>query len=614
MKTRCLLRIFGLIFMMAMGLPAVTEASPGATGPGKVQLPPPLDLKAYVEGDFVERRQDLRGHVYQGRKSEPPDEDGLPVQGPAEARALSELGAFNLAHGLAGEGLEALSLLELTPWPSQQLRHASLELGLGVLDPLKRPLTERAKALLDPKYAAWRDQALLLTLYHHRENNLAEAGRYVDLAAKRLYLYPEPVVQRALVPLMDVAVETGQWRTARRLARHFMEDPELSEAPPYLFLMGLTAERGGDAVTAFDYYLKAGTGRGLWAHRARMALVNLGLATGTLPKERARDMLAQVSRAWNGDRYGLEALQTLADLDLQLEQPEAALDTYASIITRYPDLPEAKMARQQARSLWSSFYQRGASGELSLSEQLAGHRKIAMSYRFEPGMADLTEALADRFRDAGATVLAADEYRDTHDFLMISRDLGLDDVPDRRLDLLRLKQAEMLMQGGQYDELEYLLAEGLQSGEPDLEDRFRVIEARLETERGATDEVVRINAAEPSVHLLRLRAAAYFGQGDWGNAKAVYAQVLDRMGNDIPEADAVRLLLSAHRSGDKPLALDLADRFPDLAADPNWTRVARGITQEVERPRILTEASAEERLESVGEALDYLRELESLKK
>ena len=599
--------LIALAGMAALVLP-VGPAVPQAPG-GTVLLPQQYRMLDFEQGSFVKRRRAYSANVAAARRSEPPDEDGTIPQGAAEVRAVLELAEFDLAHGLAAEGLDVLAGLEHTPLRSHALKRAALE--LAAIDTRERPMSEEAEALLDPKYALWRDQAVLLALHHWKRGEMAEAGQYVDVSAKRLYQYSRPFVRKVLPVLLDIAVETGQWPAARRLAGRVTLDKGLAASPAYKFQIGRTAEAGGDYLMAFDNYLEAGQGNDIWAQKARMALVRMGLETRTLPVPDARVLLDKISRDWAGDALAVAVLTQLAEMDLKLGDPLAALNDLARIIVGYPDSAHAQLARQQARSLWKQFYARGAAGAMGLSEYLMGHRRIAEAYRFEPGFDAETEALADHFLAAGATMVAADEYRETHDFLLVTRDLGLVEADDRRLDELRLKQAEALYKGGQLDELAYVLAEGLRSDDTALNDRLTLLKARMYADRGEDVAVMQTAVSEPTAHYLRIQAAAHFGRKDWEEAARLYGTILEMDGAEARDSDAIHLLLAAHRSGDRETALEVAQRFEAITESPQWARIAQSLNELPPDLLPLRADTAQERVEQAGTTLENLRDLQA---
>ena len=587
----------GLIFASAPGL-AMTEA-PAETAPLPV-----LQLAQYPPLGFLKDRRALEAALTERRAQHGADS-------PQAADALLDLAEFHLAHVLVAEGRSLLDGLGRRLSPEMAARRAALELAFALLDSRGGPPPDSAAALLGPAYAAWPDQPLFAALAHRRAGDMAAAGEVLAPAAARLD-HLSPRMQEELLPaLLDVAVTAARWDTARALAARFGSFDSLRESPAYGYLLGRTAQAGGDLLSAFDYFRAAGEGGDLWAHLARVALIELGLDSGTLAKEDARRLMAQASAAWSGDSHAIALLQRRAALEMELDDPVAALELFAAIVTRHPDSPPAALARQQARSLWTEFYARGARGEIPLAEFLSGHRRVAMDYRFEPGFDLATEQLADRFLAAGATMAASDEYRDTHDYLLVAQDLGIVDTDDLRLDALRLKQAEAFYRGGQLDPLSYLLAEGLRSNDPALGNQLNLLKARFYAERGEAEQLVDIRVAEPTLHYLRLRAAALCGQQNWPAAQAADPELLDRAGTDMAFGDTVRLLLSAYRAGDRATTLAMARQFPELSESPQWAYIAQSITEEAPALLPLREASARERVDNAGRTLQALEALKN---
>ena len=590
---------------------AEAAAEHGTAGPAPV-----LRLTRFGKDGFIDARRRLQDDLTSAR-----DEAGegasrhpmsVPEQSNAEIKALLDLAEFYLAYVMAPEGLSVLSGLDNTLPPAYAAQRDGLTLALSLLDTRNVEMPERAAAMLGEDHGDWKDQPLFEVLYYHRRDDYEAAARHIDRAASLIDTL-SPELRRTVLPdLLDVAVEARDWPVARDLASRFSEFPALEKSPSYNYLLGRVAETGDDLVAAFDYYREASTGWDLWAHRSRVAIIELGLSTGTLPQQEARVLMDQARRAWTGDVHAIRLLQLMVGLDLEMGDKVAALEALATIMSRYPDSDAAPLARQQSRSLWTTFYDDGAAGRMSLSAFLDGHQKISPDYRFEPGFCDQTERLADYFLDKGATVVAADEFRETRDYLLVGRDLGLTEVEDHRLDLLQLKQAEALYQGGQLDEVAYVLAEGLLTTDAELNDRLNLLKAKLYTDQDEPKNVVGTELASPTLHYLRLRASAYFGEGDWDSAKTAYAEILDRSAEHVRFGDAIRLLLAAHRSGDKQTADALVRRFPDLTESPQWLYIARGFTEEAPALLPLREASANQRVERADETLRTLDSLDTI--
>lgn len=527
---------------------------------------------------------------------------------PEQALALLDLAEFRFAHAMAAEGRSMLQPLESAQLaPAFAARLAALQLALCLIDPLRPDPPEAAALLLTPRYAAWPDQPLFLALAAIREAGPTAAAEHLPAAAARLARFP-PAVRAAVLPdLLEAAIVGGQWQLARDLAAEFAHHAELRDGTAFHFLLGQAAEAGGDALAALDSYVRAAEGEDLWAHRARVALVELGLATSTLEPGEAVSLLAQERQLWVGDQHARHVLLRLADLQAQAGDTIAALETIAALLDRYPGSTEADLARTEARAMIDSVYAAGAAGELSLAAFLSAHNRIAPGFRYDPAFAAAAEAFANRFRAAGATGIAAEEYGLTHDYLAVSRDLGLAEVADERLDALRLQQAETLIDGGWLDAAAEVLRTGNQSSDPGLADRLNALRARLYAETGAAAEVVATEVFVPSESYLRTKAAAHFDLGNWARAEQAYDQLYGIYGPDIDFADAVNLILASFRNGHREKAVDLARRFPDITDRPEWAEIAASLNETAPDLLPLRRQTAQDRVDRAAEVLDLLR-------
>jgi tetratricopeptide (TPR) repeat protein len=406
--------------------------------------------------------------------------------------------------------------------------------------------------------------------------------------------------------LLEAAIETGQWRIARDLAAQFTDHAELHGSPAYHFLLGRAAETGADLLAAMDSYARAGNGGDLWAHRARVALVAMGLRSGTLEAREAMTLLAQVRQLWWGDAQARAVLRDLAVLQAAEGETLAALDSLGALINRYPISDEAGVARERARELIDSLYARGAAGEMPLAEFLAAHRRIAPDFRFDPNFAPAAERFADTFRAAGATRIAADEYGAIHDHLAVAQDLGLALVPPTRLDGLRLKAAEALIFGGRNEEAATMLRAGLLSDDPGLRDRFNTLAAELYSATGASDAVIETQVFVPTESYLRAKAVAYFDLGDWAGAERAYDQLFALYGPDLDFAVAVYLVLATFRNGHGAQAVAMARRFSELNEHPEWGGIVASLTDEAPELLPLRRDTAQRRIDNAARTLERL--------
>ncbi|MGR3322021.1 MAG: hypothetical protein ACU0DK_08835 [Pseudooceanicola sp.] len=557
--------------------------------------PPVLYLGRRPEADFLEeRRARLLALAEADRAIE-------------EAAALLDLAEFHLAHGMAPEGLSILSDLSSEGLPPvHRLRAAAYELALGLLDYRERPLSERALALLEPKHAGWPDQVLFRAVRLIDAGDHEGAAPHLAAAADRLARFPEPVQERWLPGFLESAIATRQWRLARDMAARFDDLPVLRGGTAYHFLLGQAAEAGDDTLGAFDSYAHVMGGKDLWAHRARRAIVDMGLRENALSSSEAAALLAIERELWHGDEYAAETLQDLASLQMIEGDVVAAVVTYGQTMAAYPGTAHAQAARQKAHALIDTLYQKGAEGTISLSEFMEVHSRIESHYRFDVTFADAAELFADTFYATGATTIAATEYEVIHDYLAVARDLGIDAIDEDRLAGLRLKQAEALLAGGQYDQLARLLELGIRTEDPDQIAKRDLIAAEYYRETGQPAEIAEQGVGTPSVRLLTLRAQAHFDAGNWDKAEMAYAELWALEGEEMPFSEAMRFLLAAYRNGNMVQTAALAEEFPRLTTLPGWAEIAAGLTESAPELLPLREDNAQARIDNAADTLETL--------
>ncbi|MGY3439970.1 hypothetical protein [Marinovum sp. KMM 9879] len=598
--------ILGAALALAVAVAPVAQAATGQTRdrpmlqdlglPQRVLDPPEFYLMPRPQRPFLEERAALMETVLRA---------GDVV--PRRARALIDLAEFHFAHGMMSEGLSLLSEVQGRAVPlAYRLRAEALELALGLLDPLGRPLSARAQRLLEPQHARWPDQVLLLTLSRLNAGACGAAGSGLRGAFDRLQRFPAPVRERVLPALLDCAIDGQQWRLARDIAGRFEDHAGLRDGAALHFLLGKVAETGDAPMAAFDSYAQAQGDTGLWGHRARRALVDLGLRHEALTAAEAVELLALEAELWRGDALAADTLVDLADLRVIAGDPVAAIETYGRLMVRHARTPVAEQAAAKAIALTREMYAKGAEGTLSMSGFMALHARAAPWLRFTPGFAEAAERFADTFHAAGATVMAAQEFATIRNYLMAGQDLGLFDADTGQIDRLAVKEAEALLHGGQFEVLGALLAAPPTPKDPEMAQRLALVSARYLDETGQRAALVSADGAGAPEQVLRLRAQARFEREEWAEAQAAYALLAQRAGADLPLPDAIRYLLAAHRSGDAEAARALAVRFETLADVPEWAEVVGSLTAPPADLLPLREGTARQRIDNAQEMLDTL--------
>jgi tetratricopeptide (TPR) repeat protein len=244
---------------------------------------------------------------------------------------------------------------------------------------------------------------------------------------------------------------------------------------------------------------------------------------------------------------------------------------------------------------------------MPLGAFLQAHRIISPDFRFESGFDAQAERFANRFLAVGSTLVAAQEYEAVHDYLAVARDLGLAEVRDQRLDELRLKQARALTMGGQYDSALGVLREPMTSGNPELSDERAQLLAQLYADTGQSAAVLETTISQPNAAFLRVKADAYFDRGEWSEAQAVYQQLWDEVGNELPLEDGIQFLLSAYRSNDLSTTAMLTKAFPDLTTIPQWSAIAEGLVDPAVELWPLRSDTARMRMDAASRALENVQ-------
>lgn len=566
--------------------------------PSSLALPSDLDLSKVTNVGFLKLRRDLIDAVHESAT-------GLSSSQETTDTILS-LAELYLAHAMAVEGQSIVIELEdrdLTE--KQKARTAALAIAVHIFDPWDMALSEASILLLEGA-DKWPKHALFRSLYYAKKGTPEKARPFLTEAVKDIQAFPEPIKEMALPDLLNTAIDLGEWEAARTLAAFFVETPRLNKGSAYHYLLGRTAKNGRDYLVAFDHFVEATKGLDQWSQLASLSLVKMGLATKTLTPADARTLLEQIRFAWRGNALSSEVLKLLVKTELSLNDIPAALEVLGEIIYINDDADAVKAAKEQSNVLLNLYYEDGASGKISLSKFMNGHKRITQDYRFQEGYDLFSERFADRFFAIGASNEAAFEYETTYNYLSVAQDLGLFEVTSERLDKLHLKQVAALMRGGQYDLAEPILTLGPESTAPEILDQFTFLKAEVFTRTGKLQSILETQAHKPSIDYLRIKAHAYFSMENWQNAAKTYYIIWQRMGNDTLFTDTLNLFLSAYRNNDSQLTIKLAKAFPDLTKIPQWQQIADWLVEDRSATSVLQKDTITTGISDASRVLDVM--------
>ncbi len=464
----------------------------------------------------------------------------------------------------------------------------------------------------DPAPAGgWRDQPFWAALDAVHAKDPAAIRRTLAAGVKGLGAYPRAYADLALPQFLQAAIETQQWTLAKNIAVGFDAYPTLKARPVYRYLLGRAAEGVKRPDKALEAFRAAAAGQGVYAMRARLAIVDLGFDKGLVNAEQARSLLHRVLKDWHGGPIELGALRRLARVDRRLSDWPDLLWTLGRIAARFPASPDAGPAHAQAESLIAAYYHLGAQGKLPLARWLRTHRRILPYFGGDKAFEDASEELAGRLLAAGMTGLAAQEYARIHDRLALVRAAGLWPVAEDRLTRLRLGEAEALIEGGQDAAARKILLPfaATPPGTPALARRAARLRARALAALGDVPGVAAIAIAQPQAADLRRLAKAAAARGAWKDEGARLQQMWKDYPKDFTQDDAIALLLAAYRAGDMGLARRAADALKSLGADTRARRLAASLVQPKPKPAPLRQSEADARLKGAADAIRRARGL-----
>lgn len=555
--------------------------------------PAPFGFDGLTLAEFTPRKDELLRQFEEARGS-----------GESLVDAKLDLAKFFVGNAFLPEAKSILNTVDVEGLSEQNRQdYHALRMAHHVLSDAGGPVPS-PDVLETASPSTWEDHALWQSLNASRTGNYREAKSYLEDAYAVFQDYPVLFQRETMAPLLETAIRTGEWTLAKEMATAMGNDPQMSDSPAYSFLLGFAAERSDRLTEAFDAYREASLGSDIYAQRARMALVDMGLNNDAMSLEDAETFLEDNRFAWRGDRYEVEALKRLASVYARQQKNIETLETLSDIFTRFPDHEAAGPASQKAERLLNRFYSAGANGDIPLNEFLQNHDRLEHRYRFVEPFHEENMKLAARLEELGASAKAAEEYRTIAEYLEVAEDLGIWDLSPYAITEARLGQARTQAQGWQYenaaDTLVNLEERELGPYAPDFNRLKATVFDRLET----PEDVIETSLDDPDAEYIRMRAQAYWSGTDWQNATNAYLELWEDFPDAFNRADAMNLLLASYRARDMDTARRIANEFPDITESNEWSQVAKGLLDAAPNISPLREASAEQRVEDTENALD----------
>ena len=321
--------------------------------------------------------------------------------GLAQELARLDLAAFFLTEGFAAEAHGVLTLVaEARPAAISdadvRLMHGAAAVLLGRIDEAEADLTGAAVAATE-EGRLWRAiaQASAGTL------NSADAIERIEPSIPLIEAYPKPLRFAAARSLAEAALDQGRVEAAERLIGMLADAAgtvhEQAWLPYFKGKLAARQDRTADALQLLAHAARSPS-RGP-ALRAQHALTRLRLDHGEIDPAKAVKELQTVRANWRGDRFELQVLRELAQLQFTAGAYAAGLRTLKEAALYLADLPEARGINREISEAFQSLFlsERAASVPPLMAVALfSDFRELVPS---GPAGRQLAERLAERLTE-----------------------------------------------------------------------------------------------------------------------------------------------------------------------------------------------------------------------
>ncbi len=320
-----------------------------------------------------------------------------------------ELARLHLTYGYGPETLGYLTLavqaepgIEASP-EFRQLRGAAYAL-VGNIDGTRDDLG------LPPVYDPT-DLSLFRGYALARNDRWEDAYRAFHSGLPLLAAYPDELFRPLAITAIDAATRQGDTGMAKTLLQK-LEEREALRRPTQAaasYFRGQVLANEGDAQGAAVMFRAAALSRDQWFRsRGELALVEQGLAAGTMETAEALPRLEKLRLAWRGDDLEIRVLTLLGQQRVAAGQPEDGLSALKIAAQITNETPKGEEIKQSMTRIFDDLFEANGADKLSPLRALA----IFQDYRdLSPSVARqdaVIERLADRMVQIDLLDQAAD--------------------------------------------------------------------------------------------------------------------------------------------------------------------------------------------------------------
>jgi len=370
-------------------------------------------------------------------------------------RARLELARFYFAHGY---GEEAAALLAyLSKQVPDLMAHADFLAISGASKILAYRPEEGLKNLDTPLLANQPEIELWQAVAQAELRNWNDAEEKFSITETMLSGYPEPFYSRFSVLAIEAALAAGKDREAADWLDRLETGPHREEADPAIeYLHGVLHAKAGRAAAAEQAWkdVEASNDR-LYKIRAELALIDLGVSTGSLTPAQAADRLEALRFGWRGDDLEVDILHRLGHFYIEAKNVKAGLNALSKTVQLYPNSPMAPLIQEEMSSVFRDVFLGELGKNLSPLDSLTlyqqyhnlmptGTEGIAVTRNLAERLVaiDLLDQAADLLEDLVKNKLQGEEKAHTSSRLAAIR--LLDHKPDAALTALDYSNGDTL--------------------------------------------------------------------------------------------------------------------------------------------------------------------------
>lgn len=554
-------------------------------------IPDPFTIDI-IDGDFLESRRNIADAIYNSPNALEP-----------KVKLLELL----IQKGLFKEALSAIYEIDIDNLKEQEkLNILALRDIMSIIDSSSYENLDLS-IVNNPEYQTWDDYNLWTNILRFKSYKEVDDSLFKDLK-NTIENYPEVIKDFAFPILMESAINNGKWNAARDLSLIYQKMVEKDD-PTFNFLLGEAALRNNKTPEAFDAFAVASLGDGLFAQRAKLKIVDIGLSTSTMPLEDAKVFLEDLVSEWRGDDWEVQSLIRLVSVYESLNKTTSALITMGDIIRRFPSQVEELKYTDKARNLIEKIYQKGIDGEIPLDTFFNQHKLIKRSFNFFPDYHTYTEIFADKLLSSGATLAAANEYKEIYNLLTLMEENNMNDITSEDVGRLLLKHAEAHLDGDRLSEAQTILDDfNTDTATPDQMSKYRLLLANVEKDIGNVTEVKKLLRENKDFESSLIEGNTYYEEESWIDAYNSYSYIKETFPEKFNKTIALNTLVSAYKNKDSASVYEIVSEYPELLETEEWVQISAGLNDMDTKVDVMNEKTTQRKVDSGDDTQNLIEE------